>query len=87
MCNIMIYIATKKGKIMSTAVRISHKLMDEAKVISKVENRSVTGQIEYWAKIGKIIEENPNLTYNLIKEIFVGLEQLDSDKGIEYSSG
>ena len=36
---------------MSTAVRISHRLIDEAKVVSKVENRSITGQIEYWESI------------------------------------
>ena len=69
---------------MSLAVRISTKLVDEAKIQSKVENRSLTGQIEYWAKIGKIAEENPDLSYNLLKEILVGLEQLESGKGIEY---
>lgn len=38
---------------MSTAVRVSRKLIESAKIQSKVDNRSVTGQIEYWAKIGK----------------------------------
>ena len=52
---------------MGTALRISDKLVDEAKLQSKVENRSITGQIEYWAKIGKIAEENPNLPYSLLK--------------------
>ena len=72
---------------MSTAVRISHKLVADARIISKVENRSVTGQIEYWAKIGKIAEENPTLSFKLIKEILLGLEELDSGKGIEYNFG
>lgn len=69
---------------MSTAVRISNALIKEAKINSKVENRSVTGQIEYWAKIGKIAEENQDIPFSLIKEILFGLEQLDSDEGIEY---
>ena len=72
---------------MSTAIRVSHKLADDARVISKVENRSVTGQIEYWAKIGKIAEENPTMSFQLIKEILFGLEELDSGKGIEYNFG
>jgi hypothetical protein len=72
---------------MSTAVRISHKLVADARIISKVENRSVTGQIEYWAKIGKIAEENPTLSFQLIREILFGLEELDSGKGIEYNFG
>ena len=72
---------------MSIAVRISNKLINEAKVQSRVENRSLTGQIEYWAKIGKISEENPELSYNLIREILIGLEQLESDKRTEYKFG
>ncbi len=72
---------------MSTAVRISEELIDEAKVFSKVESRSVTGQIEHWAKIGKIAEENPDSTFNLIKELLIGIEELDSGRGIEYKFG
>ncbi len=73
--------------IMSIAVRISDELMKEAKTLSKVENRSVTGQIEYWAKIGKIAEQNPTLSYELIKEILIGIEELDSKRGTEYKFG
>ncbi len=72
---------------MSTAVRISNKLVDEAKMRSRVENRSITGQIEYWAKIGKIAEENPDLPFSLIREILLGMEQLDSGRGTEYEFG
>ncbi len=70
--------------MMSIAVRISDELVKEAKTLSKVENRSVTGQIEYWAKIGKIAEQNPTLSYELIKEILIGIEELDSKRGTEY---
>ncbi len=69
---------------MSIAVRISDELIKEAKTLSKVENRSVTGQIEYWAKIGKIAEQNPTLSFELIKEILIGIEELDSQLGTEY---
>ena len=70
--------------MMSIAVRISDELVKEAKTLSKVKNRSVTGQIEYWAKIGKIAEQNPTLSYELIKEILIGIEELDSKRGTEY---
>lgn len=73
--------------MMSTAVRISDQLVDDAKIQSKVKNRSLTGQIEYWAKIGKIAEENPDLSYALIKEILTAVEELDNGKGIEYKFG
>ena len=69
---------------MGLAIRISDSLVKEAKLRAKVENRSLTGQIEYWAKIGKIAEENPDLSYNLIKEILIGVEQLERDRGNDY---
>jgi len=69
---------------MSTTIEISDSLVDEAKMLSKAENRSITSQIEYWAKIGKIAEENPTLPFKLIKEILLGLEELEKGQGIEY---
>ena len=72
---------------MSIAVRISDELIKEARTLSKVENRSVTGQIEYWAKIGKIAEQNPTLSFELIKEILIGIEELENNQGFEYKFG
>jgi len=72
---------------MGIAVKISNKLVNDAKVQSKVDNRSLPGQIEYWAKIGKLAEENPDVPYNLLKEILIGVQQLDSGQGTEYKFG
>lgn len=72
---------------MAIAVRVSDKLVKDARLYSKVDNRSITGQIEYWARIGKCAEENPDLPYNLIKEIMIGLEELDQGVSSEYTFG
>lgn len=72
---------------MSTAIRISEKLAEEARKYCAVEHRSLTGQIEYWALLGKNMEENPQLTYNLIKEILIGLEELKQGEKSEYTFG
>jgi len=72
---------------MAKAVRVSDNLVREAKKISRVENRSITGQIEHWAKIGKCAEENPDLTYDLIKEILLGIEELEQGESSEYNFG
>jgi hypothetical protein len=72
---------------MSTAIRVSDQLVKKARVISTVENRSLTGQIEYWVKIGKCAEENPDLTFNLIKEILIGVQELEEGQGTEYKFG
>ena len=72
---------------MATAVRVSEVLLKEARLVSSVENRSVTGQIEYWAKIGKCAEENPDLTFNLIRDVLLGLEELEQGEVSEYKFG
>ena len=72
---------------MSKAIRVSDELIRNARLYSSVDNRSVTGQIEHWAKIGRCVEENPDLTYNLIKEILIGLEELDQGEYSEYKFG
>ena len=62
---------------MATAVRVSEDLVKEARKYSRVDHRSLTGQIEHWARIGKCAEENPDLTYDLIKEILIVIEELE----------
>lgn len=72
---------------MATAVRVSEDLVKEARKYSRVDHRSLTGQIEHWARIGKCAEENPDLTYGLIKEILVGIEELEQGEMTEYTFG
>ena len=72
---------------MTTAVRVSDDLVREARIFSKVDQRSLTGQIEHWAKIGKCAEENPDLTYTLIKEILAGMAELEQGESSEYKFG
>ncbi len=72
---------------MSTAVRVSDTLIRDAKLYGKVDNRSATGQIEHWAKIGKVLEENQDLTCSMVKEILIGLEELEQGETSEYKFG
>ena len=72
---------------MTTAVRITDELVREAKLFSKIDKRSITGQIEHWAQIGKCAEENPDLTYSLIKEILIGMAELEQGEKSEYKFG
>ena len=72
---------------MAMAVRISEDMVNKAKKYSRLEHRSLTGQIEHWAVIGKCAEENPDLTYSLIKEILIGIEELEQGEKSEYKFG
>ena len=72
---------------MATAIRVSDKLVSDARLMSKIEKRSLTGQIEFWARIGKIAEENPDMPYSLIKEILIGQEEINQGETTEYQFG
>ena len=65
---------------MAKAVKLSESIVSDAKIISKAFNRSIAGQIEYWAKIGKIVEENPDLTYEFIKDLLISKEEAKADR-------
>ncbi len=72
---------------MATAIRISEELMNEARKYSRIDHRSLTGQVEHWARIGKCVEENPDLSYHLIKDLLLGIEELDQGEKTEYQFG
>jgi hypothetical protein len=67
------------------SVKLSEEILSDAKIISKAFHRSVAGQIEHWATIGKIAEENPDLTYDFIKKILIAREEAKAGKVSEYS--
>jgi hypothetical protein len=75
------------GRTMATAVRISEELVDEAKRFGRIDHRSLAGQIEHWARMGKWAEENPDLSYSLINEILIGLDELGQGEKTEYKFG
>lgn len=49
-----------------------------------MENRSLSGQLEYWATIGKVATENPDLPFDLIHEILMGLAEAEDGQLTEY---
>lgn len=72
---------------MSKAIKISDEIAGEARVIAKISRRSMAGQIEYWAFIGKIAEENPDLSFSVINDILLGRQQLKEGFGAPYIFG
>jgi len=69
---------------MSTAIKVSEDLVASAKPYAAATQRSVTKQIEYWAKLGKAAEDNPDLPINMILDILVSLEEAKAGMLKEY---
>ncbi len=60
---------------MSIAIRISKITYDAAAKMAATECRTTALQVEYWAKIGKIALENPDLPIEFIKDILIARSQ------------
>jgi hypothetical protein len=54
---------------MATNVKLSDQLVEDAKRIAAAEHRSVPKQIEFYFTMALIAEENPDLSFALIREI------------------
>jgi hypothetical protein len=39
-------------------------------------HQSVAQQIEYWARLGKVAEENPDLPINMLQDILASIEEV-----------
>jgi hypothetical protein len=44
-------------------------------------------QIEHWAKIGKIAEENPDLPYEFIQKILEARQEMKTEKPMPFVFG
>ena len=55
-------------------MKLSKNLIEQAIKGSAISGLSICEQIEYWASIGSIVEDNPDLPYDFIKAV------LDSDR-------
>ncbi len=65
-------------------VELSNNFVDDATITATVMRRSLAMQIEHWAKLGKIAEENPDLPMAFVKDILVGLQQAETGDVSEY---
>jgi|TARA_R100001039_G_scaffold38952_1_gene42728 hypothetical protein len=75
------------GLAMAKAIKLSDELVNDAMINGKAQERSAPKQIEYWAKIGKIAIENPDLPYSFIQGVLLGIEEMDAGEVSEYTFG
>jgi hypothetical protein len=56
---------------MSMPVRIDDTLYELARAQANAERRTIAGQIEFWAMIGKAALDNPDLPVDFVKELLI----------------
>lgn len=67
---------------MSTAVRLDDDFIEMVR--RAAPDVALGRQIEHWCKIGKTMEENPDLTYRFVTETQAAYEQVRVDGGEPY---
>ncbi|MEC5216967.1 hypothetical protein RCH09_001923 [Actimicrobium sp. GrIS 1.19] len=60
---------------MSIALKLSDELVEMAKPHAAAEHRSVPKQIEYWARLGKAVDDNPGLPLQFIKDTLLAAQE------------
>lgn len=60
---------------MATALKLPDELVELARPHAAAKHRSIPKQIEHWARLGKAVEDNPELPLQFIKDTLVSIEE------------
>lgn len=59
----------------STSIRINQELYEQAKQDATLEHRSIAGQIEFWARVGRAALDNPDLPVSFVAECLASMAE------------
>lgn len=70
---------------MTKSIRFSNEFIQVAEVHAQANHRSIAGQIEHWAQIGRTAEDNPDLPFEFIQDLLVATAGLKQGKLTQYA--
>ena len=80
--------ATEENDNMATtSVRLDQGFINKATIVAKALNRTPPKQLEHWAKIGEIMEDNPDLPYGVVKQAIISAAEKEAGKLESYDFG
>ena len=59
----------------TVSVRINEELVKEARLAAQAEFRTVQGQLEFWANVGRAALDNPDLPVTFVAETLLALAE------------
>jgi hypothetical protein len=71
----------------TSSVRLDSTLVEKAEIIGKALSRSTPKQIEHWAKIGAIMEDNPDLPYEFVRDAVIAKAEKEAGRLEGYEFG
>lgn len=61
-------------------MRLEKETYERANAEAAIEHRTIAGQVEYWAKVGRTAIDNPDLPINFIIDVLAALAEPASDR-------
>ena len=56
---------------MGIPVRIDDALYEQARAHAQAERRTIAGQIEFWALVGRTALDNPDLPIDFVRDLLI----------------
>lgn len=69
---------------MATSIRLDDTFIEDVRISAQAQSRSVPKQIEHWGRIGKLMEDNPDLTYAFLREVLEARAEMEAGKVSKY---
>ncbi len=66
----------------TVSVRIDERLVSAARAAAKAEFRTMQGQVEFWAKVGRAALDNPDLPASFIAESLMTMAEPREDSAV-----
>lgn len=63
----------------TTSIRIDRELYDRAKADAAADHRTIAGQVEFWAKVGRAALDNPDLPAEFIAATLASMAEPRED--------
>jgi len=60
---------------MGMPVRIDDALYEQARAEARIEHRTIAGQIEFWAMVGRAALDNPDLPVTFVAQSLAALAE------------
>ena len=62
---------------MPSTIKLSDRLLENASISGHDKKRTPSQQIEYWARLGQIAEEHPDLSFRFVQDMLVTFKASD----------
>ena len=71
----------------TSSIRLDQELVEKATIMARALNRTTPKQIEHWAKIGKMMEDNPDLPYEFVRQAIISKAEKEAGSLENYDFG